>query len=154
MPYLLTGFLAYLADDGMKKLINAHHLPGEEKTYLNGRLKIRNCHNHDGAFGLFRGRNALGRQLSAGVLLGVFFELFYSIRADKNALIKLGMSLVAAGGTNNVLDRRQNGYVTDYISLGFGNQKVKDIVFNLSDFFILAGILSYLVGRMISTDKE
>ncbi len=154
MQYLLAGLLAYLTDGGLKAQVNAHQLSGEQKTYFNGKLIIRNCHNFDGAFGLFRGHRALGRRISASVLLCVFFELFYSLRVDSNALIKLGLSLVAGGGSSNFNDRRQKGYVTDYISFGFRNQKWKDMVFNLSDFFILAGVLCYLAGKMISIEEK
>ncbi len=62
------------------------------------------------------------------------------------AAVRLGLSLLTAGGASNTWDRIKDGYVTDYISFGVGSAKMQDIVYNLGDFAIALGALLVALG--------
>lgn len=56
--------------------------------------------------------------------------------------------MILGGGLSNYMDRRNKGYVTDYISFNVKNKEMKNMVFNLSDFFILAGSVLWGIAAL------
>ena len=53
--------------------------------------------------------------------------------------VKLGGALALGGGLSNLTDRMTKGYVTDYFSLNVKWDRLRRLVFNISDFCILIG---------------
>ncbi len=54
-------------------------------------------------------------------------------------LIKLGLSFVVGGAFSNVYDRLVRRYVVDYFSFNVKWERLRRIVFNISDLFIFLG---------------
>ena len=54
-----------------------------------------------------------------------------------NKLSRAGLAMILGGGMSNYTDRRNKGYVTDYVSLNVKNKELRKIVFNLSDVHVL-----------------
>ena len=50
------------------------------------------------------------------------------------------------GAFSNAYDRLKRGYVVDYVSFDIGSKRLKNIVFNVSDFFIMIGALITALG--------
>ena len=50
-------------------------------------------------------------------------------------------------------DRLTRGYVVDYFSFNVKWEKLRRLVFNISDFFILGGTLLSLVGLLKRKDR-
>lgn len=77
--------------------------------------------------------------------------LTYILRARSLApTASAALSLVAGGGIGNIIDRIfRGGHVTDFLNVGIGSLRTG--IFNLADFFVLAGaillILSSFIGR-------
>lgn len=148
MIFLCIGAVIFVLDYFIKSYVDRHHRQGECREVLGGRLVLRNLHNSHGAFGLFKGREDLGEALSAGVLIGISWDLIRLFFSKKRRIEKLGLSMAAGGGLSNLYDRKTKGYVTDYFSLGVKNEKVRNMVFNLSDVCIFIGAFFYVVGQM------
>ena len=51
------------------------------------------------------------------------------------------------GLLHNLYDRCRKGYVTDYIRFHSPWKRLNELVFNLSDFFIMAGAVLVWLGR-------
>ena len=138
----------FVLDYVVKLYVERHYERGTYQEVLNKKLVLRNLHNSHGAFGLFKGREELGEALSAGVLIGISWDLLRLFFSKRRRLEKLGLSMAVGGGLNNLYERKTKGYVTDYFSFGVKNEKVKKMVFNLSDAFIFFGAFFYVIGQI------
>ena len=49
--------------------------------------------------------------------------------------------MLLGGAVSNTCDRMTRGYVVDYLGFNVKSKKLSNIIFNLSDFFIMAGAL-------------
>lgn len=77
-----------------------------------------------------------------GVVLILAFCLYSLFRSLAHTPSVVAYSLVIAGGIGNLVDRALQGYVVDYIHMGFGFLRTG--VFNVADVAISAGLL-YLI---------
>lgn len=148
MIFLCIGAGVFVLDYFVKRYVDCHYEQGTYQEVLNGKLILRKLHNPHGAFGLFKGREELGEALSAGVLIGISWDLLRLFFSKKRRLEKLGLSMAVGGGLNNLYDRKTKGYVTDYFSFGVKNEKARKMVFNLSDVFIFFGAFFYVLGQI------
>jgi signal peptidase II len=96
----------------------------------------------------------LGADLPSEIRL-LFFIIFVSVVLTLTLVFALnthslnlmqiaGLSLIAAGGIGNLLDRLfNNGLVVDYVSLGIG--PLRTGIFNLADVAIFGGVAVFLL---------
>ena len=148
MIFLCIGAGIFVLDYVVKLYVERHYERGTYQEVLNKKLVLRNLHNSHGAFGLFKGREELGEALSAGVLIGISWDLLRLFFSKRRRLEKLGLSMAVGGGLNNLYERKTKGYVTDYLSFGVKNEKAQKMVFNLSDVFIFFGACFYVLGQI------
>lgn len=67
------------------------------------------------------------------------------LRLPGKNLEKAAGAFVVGGGASNLSDRLFRGYVVDYFSFNVKWQKLRRLVFNLSDMFVICGaFLSFL----------
>lgn len=154
MIYLLIVFGIFCLDRQVKSYIDSHYQQGVNKEYLGGKLILKNYHNGEGGFGLFKKNPELGTNLSFVVLICVVWEFVKLLFAKGFGILKLGLGLILGGGLSNFHDRKTKGYVTDYFSFGVGTKRFRNIVFNLSDLFIFAGASIYMLAQVIWTVKK
>ena len=121
----------FLLDYKIKEHIDSTRLQGSKEEVLGGRLLLRNCHNKDKILGKVK----IGRE-------------------NCQELAAAGMGCVAGGGMSNYTDRRNKGYVTDYVSLNVKKKEIRKIVFNLSDVCIAAGTILWAAGNLFSYRKK
>ena len=63
-------------------------------------------------------------------------------------ILKAGLSLLLGGAYSNTYDRLRRKYVVDYISFGVKG-KLKNIIFNISDFGIILGAGLMVIGELL-----
>lgn len=147
MILAITGLDYYL-----KSYTEKNRKQGEQKEILGGKLILRNCHNRDSAFRilkkLYQGKDSPGTTISAMILGGVLWEFCKLQSSGKNILAKAGTSMILGGGISNFYDRKKKGYVVDYVSFGVKNKKLRNLVFNISDFCIFIGTGLYLLSGL------
>lgn len=154
MIYLAIVLGIFVLEYNLKNYTDSHRLQGTKDEYFNGKLILRNYHNSEGGFGIFRKNPQLGVKISGIVLVCVVWEFLKALWCKTSCLVKLGLSLVTGGGLSNYYDRIKKGYVTDYFSFGVKNKKIRNTVFNLSDLFIFAGALLFALGRIWTLRKK
>lgn len=140
MLYSLISILLFGADSKVKYEVERHNWSSNVKHIWGDRLLLRKHHNKGVMLNLFDGHQKLMAAISAGltvflVLLGI--DTFTD--RDKSRMEKLGFSFLIGGALSNTLDRIKRGYVVDYVSFHVKWKRLQNIVFNLSDFFIMAG---------------
>ncbi len=60
----------------------------------------------------------------------------------------IGYALLLGGGISNFIDRMKKGSVTDYVRFPkFPVKNISELVFNLSDFGIFAGVFCLLLRK-------
>lgn len=148
MILLCIGIIAsvFAADYWIKNRIEADgNLP---RTICGGRILLQRFHNRGAALNLGQKRQKLVAAVSVTLTLLVFALLIISFGKRGNALLKLSLSLLLGGAFSNTYDRLKRRYVVDYISFQARWKRLTGIVFNLSDFCIMAGALAACLAGM------
>ncbi|MFV0529218.1 MAG: signal peptidase II [Lachnospiraceae bacterium] len=154
MPYILISLGAFLLDHHVKEYTNTHRLQGETESYLNKKIVLRNLHNPNGALGIFKNHKEDKEKLTFAVLLVLLWEFIRSLLGKGSKAEKLGLALLLGGGWSNYYEQKSKGYVTDYVSFNVKFEKLRRLVFNISDFFIMAGALIYAVAKVTKGFKN
>lgn len=58
-----------------------------------------------------------------------------------SGLLKWGLTVMLGGAYSNTYDRIRRKYVVDYVSFNVPFKKLRQVVFNISDFCIMIGAL-------------
>lgn len=154
MVFLCLAAIVFALDYVVKSYVDSHYPQDFRQEILGGRVVLRNYHNSHGAFGLFKDKEEMGEALSAGVLIGISWDLIRLLFSKGRKLEKLGLGLAVGGGLSNFYDRKKKGYVNDYFSFRVKKEKIRNTVFNLSDFCIFFGAFFYLVGQILFLSKK
>ena len=143
----------YLLDHKIKEYADSHFLQGSNKKVLKDRLILRNCHNKDTAFGAVKVGAANCQELSAAGLGCVLAEYWRQI-FNGNKMGRIGLAMVLGGGFSNYMDRRNKGYVTDYVSFNVKKKEIRKMVFNISDFCIIGGTVVWAIASLLPSPKK
>lgn len=130
-----------LGDGVVKKNAEKHLADGKTRALLDGKLLLNLFHNEGIAFGAGKEQKENVRKLTMGLLAFATGMLVGTPGERKNGARRIGLALLIGGGISNLIDRMYKGYVVDYFSLNIGpfREKLRRVVFNLSDFCILIG---------------
>ena len=80
-----------------------------------------------------------------GLCCAGFYRL---LRHPGKNLEKAAGAFVIGGGASNLADRLFRGYVVDYFSFNVKWEKLRRLVFNLSDIFVIMGALLSLAAGL------
>lgn len=116
-----------------------------------GRIILHKSHNAGLPFGFLKGYPEAVKMIPVITASAVGGILFWMLQKKGNLVEKLGFSLVLAGALSNIYDRTIRHYVVDYVSFHFG--KLKKVIFNLGDLFIILGGL-ILILREFWNDRR
>lgn len=99
------------------------------------------------AFGMFQGMGVVFAVLAAVVSVGLV--IVYPRMHQGSWLVRLAMGMMLGGAIGNLIDRIfNNGYVTDFISVG------SFAVFNIADSGITVGVGLLVLGMYLLERKE
>lgn len=142
----ILSMTIFVLDLLIKNYIEKTGTEGEEKAVCGGKLLIRRYHNKGAFLDVGERRRDLVAVLSVVMTLGltVLFVLTFSCKGGK--LLKTGLSFLLGGAYSNTYDRLMRKYVVDYVSFPVKNKKIRNIVFNISDFCIMIGALLMVLG--------
>lgn len=122
---------------------------GKSVVIIPNILKFSYVENTGAAFGM-----VVTRIFLIGVNLLIIIAVIKLMVSKKYAVdnkTKLGLSLIAAGGTGNLIDRVFRGYVVDYIDV---TELFDYPVFNFADICIVIGVILIIVIIIINTLKS
>ena len=148
MIYVIGAAVIFILDYFIKKNVEEKRKTGEEQELLDGRVILTKYHNKGAALNFLAKRPKILTLIHTGLwgfLSGVFAVL---LRKKENPGLLAGLALMLGGGASNLFDRIKRGHVIDYVSFGVKWKKFRNIVFNVSDFFVFLGAaLTVIFGR-------
>jgi len=155
--WLASAIVAFLVivDQLVKVWAVSHLMSGPRYSYLSGFVVVEYAENR-GAF------LSLGASLSdtarmwifvVGVLFILGFCVYSLVKSARHSALAMAFALVIAGGVGNLIDRVRQGYVVDYVHMGFSSLRTG--VFNVADVAISVGLilLVYLQYKMPEDSK-
>lgn len=146
MGFIVIALFIFAVEMILKGEAETRGTEGVRKPVLNGKLYVTKFHNRGAFLGFLKGKPELLKGISLGIC-GVCTLIFLLTlgRKGKKAL-KLGLGLLLGGAYSNAYDRLSREYVVDYFGFGVKNEKLNNIVFNLSDFCIAVGAVFTAFG--------
>ena len=146
MLYVLISILIFTVDFLIKQNMEESRKLGEEEKILGGKILLRKFYNTGAMFGFLKERQKLVAGVSAGISAGAVIAYFYLLGKQGMNLLKLGAAFIIGGAASNVYDRLVRKYVIDYFSFNVKIEKIKRIIFNISDLFIFVGSFLIVLG--------
>jgi signal peptidase II len=140
---LFIGIIIVIAatESVIKQVREQNGIVGERKPILGGKLYLTKYHNYGAFLNLGQKRPEFVRGLSMGLSIACTILFILSLGTKGKPLLKSGLSLLLGGAYSNTYDRMVRGYVVDYFGFQVKNEKIRNIVFNISDFCIMIGAL-------------
>ncbi len=108
---------------------------GEPVSLLLGWIQLAYHENTGLAFGLFPDQGGLLSAI-AGVVLILLAYTYQHLLPAESRWVTVAVGLIFGGGLSNLLDRLRQGYVIDFIQIGWWP------VFNLADSAITLGVIA------------
>lgn len=119
----------------------------EPQAYLDGNVHIMTYHNY-GAFLNSGEKNPFLVKLISVILTLAMTALFIvSFTKYGSSQLRTGLAFLLGGAYSNTYDRVKKGFVTDYLNFPKLPGKIKNIVFNISDFCIMVGCVLILINQ-------
>ena len=131
----------FAGDFWIKNQVEQKRAEGETREILGGRLLLRRYHNRGAALNFGERRRPLVAAVSVLLTLAALGALILSLGQKGNGMLRVGLSLLLGGAFSNTYDRLKRKYVVDYVSFGVKWKKLRQVVFNISDFCIITGAL-------------
>ncbi len=148
---LWVAGLVLAADQATKALCQAYLQLYTRVTIIDGFLDLTHVHNRGMAFGIFGDVQGswLRWALAAVAVLAVTVIWSYARQAARPGVL-LAFGAILGGALGNLVDRLQQGYVTDFILAHWGAYQWP--AFNVADSAITLGGLSLFVA--LSRDQR
>jgi len=138
--FLIAGTVVFL-DQWTKGLIRQNLAIGEvyrPDSVLSQFVRIVHWKNMGAAFGIFQQMGKIFMMLS--FVVGAFIIFYFPRVPRQDWIVRLAMALLLGGAVGNLIDRLNQGYVTDYISI------LNFPVFNVADLSISTGVVILFLG--------
>ncbi|MDO4490403.1 MAG: signal peptidase II [Lachnospiraceae bacterium] len=144
MIWILVLLSVFLVDLCIKKYAEANLK--EEKQLFGGKILVRLFHNDGIAMGMLSEHQEAVRKGTFGMMGGLMICFISLLFQKGRTLRKAGLSLLLGGALCNWFDRFHQRTVTDYFSFNVRWKRLRNIVFNLSDLCIIAGLILAMLG--------
>ena len=148
MIYFIIVTSVILGDTILKEYFKSTFQGKHREEYHEKVAKIELLENKGAASGILSNHPKILKGISAIMLCFCALALGRDRQKGKITLAGIGYALLLGGGLGNFIDRLRKGTVTDYIRFPkFPIKRIRNLVFNLSDFSIFAGVFCLLFRR-------
>ena len=128
-----------LLDVWTKQLAINNLILGETQEFIVPFIDLLLIYNSGIAFGIFDDRGDLASSILLILTILITIYLLWMIANETKDRNKIALSFITGGAIGNVLDRINDGSVTDFLHLKIYNYSL--FVFNLADAFITIGAI-------------
>lgn len=148
MQYILTILAIFTGELFWKNRIEAEVLENGGKKALGGAVILTKHHNYGAVLNTGERCPAIIKAISVAVTAAAAVIFIGSLGRAGKRMMKWGLSLILGGGFSNTYDRLKRGYVVDYFCLNVPVKRLRNIVFNVSDFCIMLGAALIALAEM------
>jgi signal peptidase II len=142
----LIGALILVADQLTKAAVVGGLAVGQRAEVVGDLVLLWHVRNTGAAFSLFQFEGSLLIFYAVHVVALGMVAWFHRSFSGRSLWLQVVLGLLLGGSIGNLIDRIRQGYVTDFISVGFG--EVRFPTWNIADAGITTGIVllvAYLV---------
>lgn len=151
MGWLIAALLLLLIQGGLTALLR--RAKGLPKDLCHGHFRLQIRENRGFAFGKLRSRpQAVRRVTLLCAVFGTICLLPFLFAKPVSRLGKLAATLLLAGCWGNTAERLIRGAVTDYLSLPKAWGRMKRIVFDAADLFLVLGAVFAVLATLFRHD--
>lgn len=138
--FVVIAVASFVFDRAAKLWVRQDLLVGERLNLYGDTVALHHVHNRGVAFGMLAGMS--GIVVIGSLIVGVLLFTFL-LRVDPaDWITTVGGALITGGALGNLVDRIEQGYVTDYISVA------SFPTFNVADVCITIGVCFVLFGQL------
>lgn len=153
MIYILVAAAVFLLDYKIKDYIEKNKKEGDTQEILRGRILIRKFHNSGAILNFMEKKPKVVEIFSLSLSLILFLGYLPLLFKKGYILLKLALSFILGGAFSNVYDRITRHYVVDYFSFNTKVDRIRRIIFNLSDIFIFIGSIMLIAAEIFKKEK-
>lgn len=135
MVYFFVFLILFSLDYCSKNYVSKKLKWNGKRSFFNNFIQLIYVENKGIAFNLLENKLFL-ISVTNFLLLAYVLYLYFSLNE-----YRLALALIFSGGLGNFVDRIKRGYVVDYIYFNIR----KFPVFNLSDFYIIFGVILFSI---------
>lgn len=139
MRYILTILAIFIGEFFWKNHVEENIPEGSGKEALHGRIILTKYHNRGAALNVLQKRPEIVKWISIVLTAAATVLFLGSFGHAGRGLLKSGLSLLLGGAFSNTYDRLKRGYVVDYFRLNVLVKRIRNLIFNVSDFCIILG---------------
>jgi Lipoprotein signal peptidase len=150
MIFLLIAIVIFIADFIIKDYIERNKKENDSELIIKDKVILRKVYNKGIMFNIGEDKAEFITGLSVGVFAIVLFGYIHLLLKNGYGVLKLGASFVIGGAASNIYDRLMKKKVVDYFSINTKVKKIKQIVFNISDWFIFLGAIIIFISQIRS----
>ncbi|MBQ8189447.1 MAG: signal peptidase II [Lachnospiraceae bacterium] len=141
MIFICVLLLIIAAESIIKTNRETYGKMGKRQLILGGKLYLTKYHNYGVFLNMGEKRPWLVKSVSFALTL-ICTTLFVLTLGNKGGLLlKTALAILLGGAYSNTYDRMVRGYVVDYFGFHVKNKKIRNVVYNISDFCIVIGAL-------------
>ena len=149
--FLLIGFLVFI-DFYSKNLAIENLVYGQSLETFIPFIDLLLIYNSGIAFGIFDNGSVFTSYILLILTLLISLYLIWMIINESEVNKKIALSIITAGAFGNILDRINDGQVTDFLHLEILNFSF--FIFNFADAFITIGAILIIYFEFIYKPKN
>lgn len=148
MQYIAVILSVFGLELEIKNYIEKSLKEGEKRPKCKGFVVIRKYHNQGAFLNMGERRPWIVAALSVilTLLLTVLFACTFTMAGSE--ILRWGLTLMLGGAYSNTYDRIRRKYVVDYVSFRVPFKKLRQVVFNISDFCIMIGAMFSVISEI------
>ena len=146
MIYIGITIGVFLLDFFIKNYFDKNYARRVKHPRLKNKIIIEKYYNDGATLNFLAERPKRMKAIHTIVMVGVCIAYYLVLRLTGKSLSKTGMAFLVGGGLSNLLDRYTKGHVVDYFRINVGPKRLRNIIFNISDFFIFIGAVLAVLG--------
>ena len=137
--FLIASVFMVLLDFITKYIVIASMDLNQTIPLINNIFHLTYVRNTGAAFSMLSGQRLFLILLPLLIIAAIL--IFVAVKKPKNKLLLLSLSMIAAGGIGNLIDRIRFGYVIDF----FDFRLINFPVFNVADIFVTVGATLFII---------